>query len=872
MSPIEPIYLEQYKPCDFNVATVQLHVELAQTQTDVTAVLHISRNTAAHTPQAPLKLHGEALELLTIALDGRVLAESEYTVDDCFLTLPHVPDQFVLETKVRIHPEKNTRLMGLYKSRDNFCTQCEAEGFRFITYYFDRPDVLSRFTTTITADKKRYPYLLSNGNLIEQRDLDDGRHWVHWEDPSLKPCYLFALVAGNFDLLQDHFITMSGRRVQLDLFVETGFLHQADYAMLSLKNAMRWDEERFGREYDLDVYMIVAVSDFNMGAMENKGLNIFNTKYVLAESDTATDSDYIAIESVIGHEYFHNWSGNRVTCRDWFQITLKEGLTVFRDQEFTADQTSRAVARIDAVNIVRSSQFAEDAGPLAHPIRPASYMEINNFYTLTVYRKGAEVIRMVQTLITPAVFRKALDLYFHRFDGQAVTTDDFLACMQEVSGHDLTQFKNWYTQAGTPHLTVTDRYDAASQRYTLTIKQSCAPTPECQDKQPFYLPFSVGLVGCGAQETCVLIVSQPEQTFTFEKVPQKPIPSLLRDFSAPVTVEYAYTDEELAYLLEHDADPFARWNAGQLLATRVIVELSELMLAQKTVTQPTLLINAFAMLLERGGDDLSFLSRLLMLPSETYLHQQPAAVSVHALHEARKFCIKALAGALQDQWRKHYATYQERHMHYVYDANAVGERSFKNVCLYYLVESHVPAEYERAFAQFKTADNMTDRLAALSALNHCDTPLREQALAIFYENYQYDPLVMNKWLMLQATSTLPNTFAAVLELMQHEAFDIGNPNNVYALLGGFSANCSQFHEVSGRGYAFIADQVLYLNQRNPQVAARLLQPLTQWRRYGEPYGKLMKAELQRISGDKDLSSDIYEIICKSLAIKNDGTN
>lgn len=870
MAVIEPIYLADYQPCDFIVSSVYLHFELDAAETEVTAVLALSRRVGA-APLAPLKLHGERLKLLQVAIDGQPLSASEYTVDDDFLVISKVPDTFVLETKVLIHPERNTWLMGLYQSRQNFCTQCEAEGFRFITYYFDRPDVLSRFTTTITADKKQYPYLLSNGNLIETKDLENGRHWVRWEDPSLKPCYLFALVAGDFDLLADEWITCSGRKVALQLYVEKGFLHQADYAMASLKNAMRWDETRFGREYDLDIYMIVAVSDFNMGAMENKGLNIFNTKYVLAEPKTATDSDYVAIEGVIGHEYFHNWSGNRVTCRDWFQITLKEGLTVFRDQEFTADMTSPAVTRIDSASIVRNAQFAEDRGPLAHPIRPASYMEINNFYTLTVYRKGAEVIRMVETLITRPVFRQALDHYFERFDGQAVTTEDFIDCMEKVSGHDLTQFRRWYAQAGTPHVTVTDHYDASTQRYTLTIKQTCPPTPESDDKEPFYFPFSIGLlVDGGDQSTQVLIISKHEETFVFDAIPERPIPSLLRNFSAPVTVDYPYTDEQLIHLFEHDTDPFARWNAGQLLATRVILALSATIAEREHWVVPQVLITAFSTLLEQPVDDLSFLSRLLTLPSEAYLHQQAAEIDVHAIHQARLFCIRSLADALQEIWRSHYDRYLQQQRPYVYEITQVGLRSIKNTCLFYLVESQAKEAAVLAFNQFKTADNMTDRFAALVALNHSELPERYEALDIFYKMYSEDPLVMNKWLTLQASSRLPGTFDAVLALMQHEAFEIGNPNNVYALIGGLTANYPLFHDLSGAGYVFLADQVLYLNQRNPQVAARILQPLTQWQRYREPYRSLMKTQLQRIFSNNELSTDIYEMLCKTLAINSTG--
>ena len=855
------IYLNDYTPCPFQVSHVHLHVDLHDEQTTVTTVLHIARNPKAVDAKAPLRLNGRELTLLSVALDGRVLAAHEYAVDEHFLTITSVPEQFVLETQVTIKPQNNTRLSGLYKSRHNYCTQCEAEGFRHITYYFDRPDVLSRFTTTITADKKQYPYLLSNGNLIEKRDLDQGRHWVRWEDPSLKSCYLFALVAGDFDLLEDHFTTMSGRLVKLELFVEKGFVHQAHYAMASLKRAMLWDETRWGREYDLDIYMIVAVSDFNMGAMENKGLNIFNTKYVLAQPETATDQDYTAIEGVIGHEYFHNWSGNRITCRDWFQITLKEGLTVFRDQEFTADMTSAAVERLDTISVVRNRQFPEDAGPLAHPIRPDSYIEINNFYTATVYRKGAEVIRMVQTLITPELFRAGLDLYFARYDGQAVTTDDFLACMAEVSQHDLTQFKRWYSQAGTPVLDVTSDYDANTQTFALTVKQSCPATPGQPTKEPFYLPLIVGLHN-GDEQT--LIISKPEETFYFQNIPQKPVPSLLRNFSAPVKLHYAYTDAELALLVLHDTDAFARWNAGQELAVRIILRLSDDVAAGKALTAPSMLIKAYASLLDQECDDLSFLTELLALPAESYLHQQVASVNVHAIFEARQFCLQSLATQLHDQWLRVYQTYHDASQPYVYDTHHVGVRSIKNRSLYYLAHSKAPEAVARAFEQFNEANNMTDRLAALIALNNIACPEREQALALFYYRFKNDPLVVNKWLSIQAASLLPTTYDRVVELMQHKAFDINNPNNVYALLGGFGANASQFHDVSGRGYRLMADQVLYLNSKNPQVAARVIEPLTHWQQFQEPYGNLMRLELSRIGENPALSSDIYEIVMKSL--------
>ncbi|PHQ80421.1 MAG: aminopeptidase N [Coxiella sp. (in: Bacteria)] len=859
------IYLSDYKPCDFVVDNVHLNFELQEKTTRVISILHLSRNPQSDRTDAPLVLQGEELDLVRVAMDGKALADDAYQVDATSLTIANVANECVIEIEVTITPHDNTTLMGLFKSRNNYCTQCEPNGFRRITYFFDRPDVMTKFTTTITADKKQYPYLLSNGNLIEQRDLEGGRHWVHWEDPSLKPCYLFALVAGDFDLLEDTMTTMSGRDVKLELFVEKGFGHQGDYALTSLKNAMIWDETRWGREYDLDIYMIVAVSDFNMGAMENKGLNIFNTKYVLAQSETATDMDYKLIETVIGHEYFHNWSGNRVTCRDWFQITLKEGLTVFRDQEFTADMTSRAVSRLDVVSVVRNAQFVEDSGPLAHAIRPDAYIEINNFYTTTVYRKGSEVIRMVQTLITPEVFRKGLDLYFHRYDGQAVTTEEFITSMEEASGQDLTQFRRWYEQSGTPLLTVTSDYDADKKLFSLTVKQSCPATPGQDAKKPFYLPFSVALVGAGKQETRVLVVSQEEQTFTFDAVEKEPLPSLLRDFSAPVKMRYDYSDEALALLVEHDENPFARWNAAQELATRYILALSDDIANGNALKKPILLIDAFSMLLDNEMDDLDYLSRLLQLPSENYLHQQRDSVDVHAISKARNYCYKTLATELHDQWQACYEKYNDPDVAYQYDVTAVAQRSFKNTCLSYLVTSGIEVERQRAFDQFKKANNMTDRLAALAALNHVDCTERTDALTRFYEQWSDDPLVVNKWLTIQAASTVPNTFERVLELMQHEAFDLKNPNNVYALLSTFGANATEFHAENGEGYRLIADQVLYLNKRNPQVAARLLQPLTQWRRYGVPYRDLMREQLERIAVQRSaLSTDIYEIVTKSL--------
>lgn len=876
MSKPKTIYLKDYRPADFNINQVHLHFDLHEDEARVTAVLDMQRNPMAETPDAPLILNGEELELLRVSIDGRALTNEEFKVDDQSLTISSVSDQFKLETEVRIKPQENTQLMGLYKSRQNFCTQCEAEGFRRITYYLDRPDVMSTFSTTISADKSRYPMLLSNGNLIEEKELSDGRHWVHWEDPSKKPSYLFALVAGDFDLLRDEFTTMSGRKIDLRLYLERGFADQGEYALEALKRAMRWDEERWGREYDLDIYMVVAVSDFNMGAMENKGLNVFNTKYILAKPETATDIDYVNIEAVIGHEYFHNWSGNRVTCRDWFQITLKEGLTVFRDSSFTRDMTSRGAARIDVVNVVRNSQFPEDAGPMAHPIRPQSYMEINNFYTSTVYRKGSEVIRMVQTLISPEIFRKGLDLYFERHDGQAVTTEDFIQAMADASGRDFTQFKRWYDQAGTPKLDVTGDYNADAQTYTLHVKQSCSPTPGQSKKLPFHLPLSVGLVGDACSDmtlelenandvrgtTAVLDITEPEQSFVFNNVAQKPIPSLLRDFSAPVELHFPYEDEELAWLLQCDSDSFSRWDAGQQLAQRIILDLAARVAKDESLALPDLIVDAWRQLLQKPTDDLVFFARLFELPTMNYLLAQMDSVNVDSLYRAHQFVKQQLGVSLESEFLKLFEANAPKNA-YIYDQKSMGQRSMRNLCLRYLAATEKADYFQRAKQQFEQADNMTASMGALSALNNFDCAEREACLDAFYSRWKDEPLVVNKWLSLQASSNLPSTLERVRELMAHPAFSIRNPNNVYALLCGFGANTVRFHETHGAGYEFIADQVLAIDSDNPQVAGRVIQPLTHWQQMDDAHGEKMKQALQRISKSQ-LSPDVYEVVTKSI--------
>ena len=869
------IYLKDYQVADFEIEKVFLHFDLFEDKTEVSAVLHIHRHPKSAHKNAPLILDGEAMMLTAVSIDGKCLDDSAYQIDDKSLTIKKVPDQFVLETKVIIKPQDNKTLSGLYKSRNNFCTQCEPHGFRRITYFLDRPDVMTRFTTTITADKEKYPYLLSNGNLISEKE-NNGRRWVHWEDPSLKPCYLFALVAGDFDLLTDTFKTMSGRAVDLRLYVEKGFVDQGAYALSSLKKAMRWDEERWGREYDLDIYMIVAVSDFNMGAMENKGLNIFNTKYVLAKPETAADQDYVNIEVVIGHEYFHNWSGNRVTCRDWFQITLKEGLTVFRDQSFSIDMTSPAVARIPEVSIMRNQQFAEDASPMAHPIRTDSYIEINNFYTLTVYRKGAEVIRMVQTLITPPVFRKGLDLYFERHDGQAVTTEDFIQAMEDASGKALTQFKRWYSQAGTPILVVDGHYDEKKKTFTLTVKQSTPPTPGQKDKLPLHIPLSIGLIGSAGSDmptqldtdnqsiggTRVLEITEPKQTFTFINVEEKPIPSLLRNFSAPVKCHYPYTNEELAWLVQYDSDAFARWDAGQTLAVNVILAAAKQQYDNQSMALGSVLVETFSSLLHPLKGDFNLLNKLLSLPTESYLLSQMVNPDIAAVHAAREFVKLQLGERLYDQLAKTYHHCQTK-TGYHYNVEEMGGRGLKNITLAYLTATKHADAIQLAVEQYGTTDNMTDRMGALFALNNYDGPERSDVLNDFYEQWKSDPLVVNKWLSLHAISSLPNTLETVKLLMDHPAFNIENPNNVYSLLGAFGTNQAQLHGNNGEAYQFLADQALSIDRHNPQVAARVLQPLTYWQQVDAKRGSMMRAQLERIAKTEGISCDIYEISTKS---------
>jgi aminopeptidase N len=861
------VRLKDYAPPAFLIDSIDLEVELFEDHARVRARLAITRHLGA--PRSPLVLDGEELELESVKLDGRALPPGEYTLDAQHLSLEQVPERFRLETTCRIQPRANTKLMGLYAAESGFFTQCEAEGFRRITYFIDRPDVMAKYTVTIHADRQRYPVLLSNGNPVASGAGSSGRHWVKWHDPFPKPCYLFAMVAAKLDKLEAEFLTRSGRPVRLAIYVDPGKLDQCGFAMQALKRAMKWDEEVFGLEVDLDHYSIVAVGDFNAGAMENKGLNLFNTKYVLARPDTATDGDFLNIDRVVAHEYFHNWTGNRVTCRDWFQLSLKEGLTVYREQEFGADLYSRAVERIREVRHLRAAQFAEDAGPMAHPVRPDSYMEIGNFYTTTVYEKGAEVVRMIRTLIGAENFRKGMDLYFARHDAQAVTCDDFVRAMADAAGVDLSQFMRWYDQAGTPVLEIKGEYDAAGKRYSLAVKQSCAPTPGQDNKMPFHVPLAVGLVGpygrdLLAEGTRVLSVRQPEERFVFENVEARPVPSLARDFSAPVIVKYDYTEAELTHLMAHDPDPFNRWNAGQRLALGIILRGIEAVQSGGRSAVPRAFLDASARLLADAPKDPAFAAEALALPSESYIAEQMEIVDPDAIHAARNELKRKLPSVLRQELLETYRVNRTPGP-YSPDAASAGKRALRNTALALLMELDEPEARALCMKQFEDADNMTDALAALALLANCDCPERERALDAFYAKWKDEPLVVDKWLGVQSTSRLPSALAEVKRLMSHPAFNMRNPNKVYALIGGFRGNQVRFHTADGAGYAFLADQVIVLDTINPQVAARMARGFDRWRKFDAQRQSHARAALERIRGTKGVSKGVLEISTLALA-------
>ncbi len=864
----QTVYLRDYQPPAFLIDYVDLRFELFEDGARVHSRLTIRRNPEAEPDQRDLVLNGEDLELESLVLDGRPVEGFE--ADERTLRIEKVADQFLLDVVTWIRPQDNTCLEGLYKSSGMFCTQCEAEGFRRITYFPDRPDVMARYRTRIEADKGAYPILLANGNPVDWGDLDGGRHQVTWEDPFPKPSYLFALVAGDLVEQRDEFVTGSGRTVELSMYVEARNQDKCDHALSSLKKAMRWDEEVYGREYDLDRFMIVAVDDFNMGAMENKGLNIFNSSCVLASPETATDATYEQIESIVAHEYFHNWSGNRVTCRDWFQLSLKEGFTVFRDNQFSADMGSPTVQRIDQVNMLRTAQFAEDAGPMAHPVRPDSYIEIGNFYTLTVYEKGAEVVRMIHTLLGPDLFREGSDLYFARHDGQAVTTDDFVRAMEDASGRDLSQFRLWYGQAGTPQLRVTDSFDAEGRSYTLSVEQSCPPTPEANHKTPFHIPFRVSLLDSQGQPLVldaegnteqVLELTEQSHRFLFTGISERPTPSLLRGFSAPVKLEYPWTRDQLGFLCSHDTDGFNRWDAGQKLAIDVIQSL----LNGHDTAVDSRLIDAFRETLADTSLDRAMVARMLTLPSVSYLTELTEEADVAAIHQTRQRLVDELAGALRQDLLECYHRNAPEDP-YRFDPEQSAARALRNMVLKLLTATGDDQGRTLATTQFEQAANMTDELEALRALvNSPFEPEREQALTRFYQRWQHDPQVVEQWFAVQSESPWVGDLNRVTQLLEHPAFDWKNPNKIRMVVGVFAGrNLLHFQRSDGAGHRFLGEQVRRLDARNPQMSAALVRPLARWRQYAPHLRDSMRSELQNIMASKDLSRDLYEVVFKSL--------
>ena len=870
----QTIYLKDYKVSPFLIETTDLVFDLGDQQTCVTTRLAVRRNPASKEQSNSLELNSKGdVQLQWIEIDGQRLNDSDYTLSDNMLILRNLPASCVITTEVLIQPQLNTSMMGLYRSRTMFCTQCEAEGFRRITYFPDRPDIMSIFTVKIVADKTNYPILLSNGNAIERADLEGGRHSITWHDPFKKPSHLFALVAGTLAVVEDSFTTVSGREIPLQIFVEEKDLDKCAHAMLSLKKSMRWDEDVYGREYDLDIFMIVAVDDFNMGAMENKGLNIFNTSAVLANPKTTTDASFLRVEGVVAHEYFHNWSGNRVNVRDWFQLSLKEGFTVFRDSQFSSDMNSPTVKRIEDVSFLRTHQFAEDGGPMSHQVQPDAYMEINNFYTLTVYEKGSEIVRMYHTLLGAKTFRKGSDLYFDRHDGEAVTIEEFVAAMEDASGRDLTQFRRWYKQSGTPVLKVRSEYDATAKTYKLNFDQSCPPTPGQTKKLPFVIPVKLGLVSDdgvdiqlnSAGETEIIIeITKPHHQLVFENIDAEPVPSLLRGLSAPVKLDYPYSTEQLAHLMANDSDGFNRWDASQTLSLTVLNQLMHDSLHDRPMVLDGELVEAYKALLSDESLDSAMVALMLQLPTEALLHEEADTIHIAAIHDARSFLRTALAGCLAVELE----TIYERHntqQAYAPNVEQMGNRSLKNAALGYLML--VDSGVELAWAQFQNADNMTDQSAALSALVNCPAAAdyAAKALAMFLEEFKDEALAMNVWLQIQAANSQPNALSRVKVLLEHSAFSMTNPNKIRSLIGGFAnANHVNFHASDGSGYVFLTEQILALNTVNPQIAARLVTPLTRWKKFSEPNRKLMRDALQNIANEPNLVKDVYEIATKSL--------
>jgi aminopeptidase N len=872
-----PILLKDYRPPDWLVETVMLKVSLHPNQTTVRAMLALKPN--AQTAAAPLVLDGDGLSLVSLRIDGTVLPPDSYVATPDKLTIPQVPNQpFTLEIETLVDPTANSQLSGLYRSSGTYCTQCEAEGFRRITYFPDRPDVMAVYTTRIEADKAEAPVLLANGNLIESGDMPGGRHFAVWNDPHPKPAYLFAMVGGNLGHVEDTFVTMSGREVVLRIYVEPGKESRCSYAMEALKRSMRWDETAFGREYDLDIFMIVAVSDFNMGAMENKGLNVFNDKYVLATPDTATDTDFAQIEAVIAHEYFHNWTGNRITCRDWFQLCLKEGLTVFRDQEFSSDMRSRPVKRISDVRNLRSTQFIEDAGPLAHPVRPELYKEINNFYTTTIYEKGAEVVRMVDCLIGPEKFRAGMDLYFQRHDGEAATVEQFIQCFADISGRDMTQLMLWYSQAGTPEVTVATRYDAARKTCTLECRQSLAPTPNQPDKKPMVIPLVTGLVAKDgrdlplvlangkAVERGVLELTEPSHTFEFTGIAERPVLSINRGFSAPIKLVTDLDTGDLAFLAAHDNDAFNRWQALQTVSTRLLIDNVAALRAGKTPRGDDKLIEAVTAILNDATLEPAFVALALVPPGEGDIAREIGKdIDPDAIFRARKTLRADIGDKLGPALTAVYDGLAIKGL-YSPEAKDAGKRALRNVALDLLAATGKPDAIARAAKQYDTADNMTDRMAALATLSLHEGPAREGALADFYKRFADNALVVDKWFSLQAMSPEPGTLGKVSELTAHPAFSFANPNRVRSLIGAFAqSNPTQFNRADGAGYNFVADVILSLDPKNPQLAARMATAFRTWRTLETGRRAKAEAALMQIKAAPNLSRDLSDIVERALA-------
>lgn len=869
MSVLSPVAKKRsdYLVPDFLIHHVDMVFHLDVEQTRVVTTCRFTRN-GQH--QRPLVLDGESLKLISVLLNDKTI--NDYAVTDEHLTLNISENEFTLCIETHVNPQENKTLEGLYFSAGAYCTQCEAEGFRKITYFLDRPDVLAKYDVTIFADKTHYPHLLSNGNQIDKGELDDGRHWVKWQDPFKKPSYLFALVAGDFDLLTDSFITQSGRKVALELYVDKGALDKGHHALASLKKAMAWDEQVFGLEYDLDIYMVVAVDFFNMGAMENKGLNVFNSKFVLADAESATDDDFFNIEAVIGHEYFHNWTGNRVTCRDWFQLSLKEGLTVFRDQQFSADMSSPVFNRIKNVQIIREHQFAEDASAMAHPIRPEEVIEMNNFYTVTVYDKGAEVIRMMHTLLGVNGFRKGMDLYFARFDGQAVTCDDFVQAMEDATQVDLTQFRLWYSQSGTPKVTVTDSFNAETGCYKLRFEQTTPATADQKNKDNLHIPFKFELLD--EQGASIRDDSVPELSANMIELTNKtheivlnglntmPTPSLLHNFSAPVKVDYAYSHQQLSNIILHSSDDFARWDASQSLYSRCIHNLATTPDAPDDELLDSML-DAVDGMFDVADVNPALAAAMLNLPSFETLSQQVDEIQVESLYHAQRSVRNLIASSLGEKWLTLYQ--KQARMPYQYVADDVDSRRLRNLSLSYLVQAGQPQSRKLLLEQFTNADNMTDSLGALKAAQFGELAQFDELMEQFEARWRHDPLVLDKWFALHANMERNDILARLPLLLSHEKFSIDNPNRVRSVLGSFAFyNVLGFHALDGSGYKFLADYILKLNSVNPQVAARIITPLTQWQKFDEKRQDLMRYQLARIADCKELSKDLIEKVSKSL--------